>query len=166
MKPSSLRGFGPVGSNGPSMTTTPELPALPEAVAYAGDGVLELLPAVGEGSVWLSHAQQDGQPNALYTAAQLHAYALSALAAARGQEGEDAARLDWLEANELSLVTHREGDGEDGYTIWWSVVRVKRCAGRSSGHPLGDLRAAIDAARQQEEDALVPLDTTAGVDRG
>jgi hypothetical protein len=76
-----------------------------------------------------------------------------ALAAARGQEGEDAARLDWLEANELSLVTHREGDGEDGYTIWWSVVRVKRCAGRSSGHPLGDLRAAIDAAMKEKDRA-------------
>jgi hypothetical protein len=167
MKPSSLRGFGPVGSNGPSMTTTPELPALPEAVAYAGDGVLELLPAVGEGSVWLSHAQQDGQPNALYTAAQLHAYALSALAAARGQEGEDAARLDWIASEYLTVepfdMPTGQGDADVGWRVFQYHGRERKLIAE---HHVDNVRAAIDAARQQEEDALVPLDTTAGVDRG
>ena len=55
---------------------------------------------------------------------------------------KDTERLDWLEANEAHVVSHRERLGE-GWGIWWCVVK----RGRSlSGHPLGSPRAAIDAA--------------------
>ena len=54
----------------------------------------------------------------------------------------DTKRLDWLENNEAHLVSHREKLG-DGYGIWWNVVK----RGKSlSGHPLGRVRDAIDAA--------------------
>jgi hypothetical protein len=134
------------------VTDESKLPALPEAVAY-GRWARGLPPGTRlmryDGVPLVSHEPRAGFDVALYTAAQMHAYASQAVAAV----AEDAGRLDWLEANEMSLVTHREGDGEDGYTIWWSVVRVKKCRGDSvSGHPLGDLRFAIDAARKQEKD--------------
>jgi len=61
-----------------------------------------------------------------------------------GGDAGDAARLDWLEANEADLVTHRESENEAGeYSIWWNVVK----RGESiSGHPLGEVREAIDFA--------------------
>lgn len=66
-----------------------------------------------------------------------------ALLAAR-PGGEDSARLDWLDANEADLVTHRESENAAGeYSIWWNVAK----RGESiSGHPLGYAREAIDAA--------------------
>ena len=68
--------------------------------------------------------------------------------AATRDAGEDSARLDWLESNELALCSEREGFGDDEYGIWWRVVRVKAIKGDSiSGHPLGSVRAAIDAAK-------------------
>ena len=57
-------------------------------------------------------------------------------------EAADTSRLNWLEENEASLTTHREKLA-DGYTIWWNVVKHGRSI---SGHPLGNARAAIDAA--------------------
>ncbi|MBQ3302539.1 MAG: hypothetical protein IJI03_12270 [Rudaea sp.] len=59
----------------------------------------------------------------------------------------DAERLTWLEENEAHLVSHRESFGVDDpecqYSIWWNVVRD---GDSISGHPLGSLREAIDAA--------------------
>ncbi len=55
----------------------------------------------------------------------------------------DTDRLDWLERHEAKLITHREKNSDDGYWIFWNVVK----RGKSiSGHPLGSPRAAIDAA--------------------
>ena len=56
---------------------------------------------------------------------------------------DDSQFLNWLEANEAHLVSHRERC-EDGWTIWWHVVNKK---GRSlSGHPEGSVRAALRKA--------------------
>jgi len=57
-------------------------------------------------------------------------------------EVEDAKRLDWLSSHEANLVSHREMLGE-GYGIWWNVVKRNKSL---SGHPLGSVRDAIDAA--------------------
>jgi hypothetical protein len=62
---------------------------------------------------------------------------------------KDAGRLDWLHDNEAALESHRERFGADGgWTIWWNVVK---CGKSISGHPLGDPRAAIDAAMARKE---------------
>lgn len=61
---------------------------------------------------------------------------------------DDTARLNWLEAREASLVTHREAIDEGEFAIWWTVAgEVRKIRANSiSGHPLGSARAAIDAA--------------------
>jgi hypothetical protein len=60
----------------------------------------------------------------------------------------DAARLNFLEANELDLRVTREPSGLDKgmHAIWWQVCKQKRSYESVSGHPLGSPRDAIDAA--------------------
>lgn len=61
---------------------------------------------------------------------------------------DDADRLNFLESREASLVTHREENDEGEFAIWWTVSgEVRKIKANSiSGHPLGSVRAAIDAA--------------------
>ncbi len=62
----------------------------------------------------------------------------------RIENRKDVERLDWLEQHEARLVSHRERSNDE-YTIWWCVT--DRSGKKSiSGHPLGNPRAAIDAA--------------------
>lgn len=56
---------------------------------------------------------------------------------------EDAARLDWLEANEAQLLSHREQSGDGGFFIMWQVGKNEMSL---SGRPLACPREAIDAA--------------------
>lgn len=61
---------------------------------------------------------------------------------------DDTARLNWLEGREASLVTHREAIDEGEFAIWWTVTgEIRKIRSNSiSGHPLGSVRSAIDAA--------------------
>ena len=77
----------------------------------------------------------------------LFGYPPAAITDGRVVDNEDTALLNWLEANEASLVMHAEtwnvDDPECEYSIWWNVVK----GGKSiSGHPLGDVRETIKAA--------------------
>jgi hypothetical protein len=133
------------------VTTTPELPALPEAVAIGkrskDDGSLfdEIAP-----TGWHTHKArlkelsddpwiEKGRAElvSLYTAEQMHAYA-RAYAAARGQE--DAARLDWLESNEADTFRTSSSNEfcvqiDGGMRQWFAPT----------------LRAAIDAAMKEND---------------
>ncbi len=55
---------------------------------------------------------------------------------------EERELLDWLQANECSLVPHREKGAAEGWEIWWSVCK----RGRAVCHPMGNPRDAIAAA--------------------
>jgi hypothetical protein len=147
--------------------TDDTMPALPVAVAY---GVRDR----SSGKLWFLYVNRDAAegactdtsltPEPLVTLAACEAYA-RALAAARGQE--DAARLDWIASEYLTVepfdMPTGQGDADVGWRVFQYHGRERKLIAE---HHVDNVRAAIDAARQQEEDALVPLDTTAGVDRG
>lgn len=65
---------------------------------------------------------------------------------------DDTKRLDFIDENEISLVSHREQVGDGEYSIWWTACKDEKSI---SGHPLGYVRDAIDAAHlkaaQQKE---------------
>lgn len=62
-------------------------------------------------------------------------------------DSEDAARLDWLDSQEADVRFHRDHDlaGDGEYLI---MVRIVKGEKSISGHPLGYVRDAIDAARK------------------
>lgn len=63
---------------------------------------------------------------------------------------EDAELLDWLEEKHYALHPIKEDQGDDTYTLWWQVTDKRKSI---SGHPLGNIRAAIRAARAAERKA-------------
>ena len=63
---------------------------------------------------------------------------------------EDAELLDWLEEKHYALHPIKEAAGDDQYTLWWQVTDKRKSI---SGHPLGNIRAAIRAARAAERKA-------------
>ena len=63
---------------------------------------------------------------------------------------EDAELLDWLEERHYALHPVKEDQGDDTYTLWWQVTDKDKSI---SGHPLGNIRAAIRAARAAERKA-------------
>ena len=63
---------------------------------------------------------------------------------------EDAELLDWLEEKHYALHPIKEDQGDDTYTLWWQVTDKDKSI---SGHPLGNIRAAIRAARAAERKA-------------
>lgn len=75
-----------------------------------------------------------------------------ALLAEQAQEpkAEDAELLDWLEEKHYALHPIKEAAGDDQYTLWWQVTDKRKSI---SGHPLGNIRAAIRAARAAERKA-------------
>ena len=75
-----------------------------------------------------------------------------ALLAEQAQEpkAEDAELLDWLEEKHYALHPIKEAAGDDQYTLWWQVSDKRKSI---SGHPLGNIRAAIRAARAAERKA-------------
>ena len=66
------------------------------------------------------------------------------------QPAEDAELLDWLEEKHYALHPIKEDQGDDTYTLWWQVTDKDKSI---SGHPLGNIRAAIRAARAAERKA-------------
>ena len=54
----------------------------------------------------------------------------------------DKRRLDWLDANRANLVSITEKWSEEN-VLWWQVQKGKKSL---SGHPVADIREAIDAA--------------------
>lgn len=64
-----------------------------------------------------------------------------------GDSHADTERLDWLETTRLRAVpfSERSNLDEGMEYLWWQIVDGKKSI---SGHPLGTLREAIDAARQ------------------
>ena len=58
------------------------------------------------------------------------------------QQAEDAELLDWLEEKHYALHPIKEAAGDDQYTLWWQVTDKRKSI---SGHPLGNIRAAIRA---------------------
>jgi hypothetical protein len=128
------------------MTPAAELPALPEAPAYVHEGELDACHRLAKRSVGIGQFTGNIKsfPNyePLYTAAQMHAYALSALAAARGQEGEDSKRLDWIEANEADTFRTSSSNEfcvqiDGGMRQWFAPT----------------LRAALAAAMKEKDHA-------------
>jgi hypothetical protein len=63
---------------------------------------------------------------------------------------EDAELLEWLEEKHYALHPIKEDQGDDTYTLWWQVTDKDKSI---SGHPLGNIRAAIRAARAAERKA-------------
>ena len=63
---------------------------------------------------------------------------------------DDAELLDWLEEKHYALHPIKEDQGDDTYTLWWQVTDKRKSI---SGHPLGNIRAAIRAARAAERKA-------------
>jgi len=63
---------------------------------------------------------------------------------------EDAELLDWLEEKHYALHPIKEAAGDDQYTLWWQVTDKRKSI---SGHPLGNIRAAIRAAIAAERKA-------------
>ena len=78
------------------------------------------------------------------------ARALLAAQPAVQQPAEDAELLDWLEEKHYALHPIKEAAGDDQYTLWWQVTDKRKSI---SGHPLGNIRAAIRAARAAERKA-------------
>jgi len=78
------------------------------------------------------------------------ARALLAAQPAVQQPAEDAELLDWLEEKHYALHPIKEDQGDDTYTLWWQVTDKDKSI---SGHPLGNIRAAIRAARAAERKA-------------
>ncbi len=62
----------------------------------------------------------------------------------------DAELLDWLEEKHYALHPIKEDQGDDTCTLWWQVTDKDKSI---SGHPLGNIRAAIRAARAAERKA-------------
>lgn len=96
-------------------------------------------------------------PNVIPTDEQLTAFALGIEAAAqplKAEQAKDAAEdaelLDWLEERHYALHPVKEDQGDDTYTLWWQVTDKDKSI---SGHPLGNIRAAIRAARAAERKA-------------
>ena len=96
-------------------------------------------------------------PNVIPTDEQLTAFALGIEAAAqplKAEQAKDAAEdaelLDWLEEKHYALHPIKEDQGDDTYTLWWQVTDKDKSI---SGHPLGNIRAAIRAARAAERKA-------------
>ena len=78
------------------------------------------------------------------------ARALLAAQPAVQQPAEDAELLEWLEEKHYALHPIKEDQGDDTYTLWWQVTDKRKSI---SGHPLGNIRAAIRAARAAERKA-------------
>ena len=78
------------------------------------------------------------------------ARALLAAQPAVQQPAEDAELLEWLEEKHYALHPIKEDQGDDTYTLWWQVTDKDKSI---SGHPLGNIRAAIRAARAAERKA-------------
>lgn len=96
-------------------------------------------------------------PNVIPTDEQLTAFALGIEAAAqplKAEQAKDAAEdaelLEWLEEKHYALHPIKEDQGDDTYTLWWQVTDKDKSI---SGHPLGNIRAAIRAARAAERKA-------------
>ena len=62
----------------------------------------------------------------------------------------DTELLEWLEEKHYALHPIKEDQGDDTYTLWWQVTDKRKSI---SGHPLGNIRAAIRAARAAERKA-------------
>lgn len=78
-------------------------------------------------------------------------YAAQPLKAEQAKDAaEDAELLDWLEEKHYALHPIKEAAGDDQYTLWWQVTDKRKSI---SGHPLGNIRAAIRAARAAERKA-------------
>lgn len=60
----------------------------------------------------------------------------------------DKRRLDWLDANRANLVSITEKWSEEN-VLWWQVQKDKKSL---SGHPVADIREAIDAAMGEPND--------------
>lgn len=77
----------------------------------------------------------------------------------------DTARLDWLIENDASLTATEERVGCLETVLWWKVTKDRSSL---SGHPLGDARAAIDAAmaRQNAQDETRSANAKAGASGG
>lgn len=58
----------------------------------------------------------------------------------------DKERIDWVEGSRLSVVSHRERSGDEGfYEIWWTVRDIRN---NQITHPNTSWRAAVDGARK------------------
>lgn len=78
-------------------------------------------------------------------------YAAPLLKAEQAKDAaEDAELLEWLEEKHYALHPIKEDQGDDTYTLWWQVTDKDKSI---SGHPLGNIRAAIRAARAAERKA-------------
>lgn len=77
-------------------------------------------------------------------------FARALLAEQAKDAAEDAELLDWLEERHYALHPVKEDQGDDTYTLWWQVTDKRKSI---SGHPLGNIRAAIRAARAAERKA-------------
>jgi len=75
---------------------------------------------------------------------------VAALKARVAELEKDAELLDWLEEKHYALHPIKEAAGDDQYTLWWQVTDKRKSI---SGHPLGNIRAAIRAARAAERKA-------------
>lgn len=84
-------------------------------------------------------------------ASAIEAWNTRALLAEQAKDAaEDAELLEWLEEKHYALHPIKEDQGDDTYTLWWQVTDKDKSI---SGHPLGDIRAAIRAARAAERKA-------------
>jgi len=77
-------------------------------------------------------------------------FARALLAEQAKDAAEDAELLEWLEEKHYALHPIKEDQGDDTYTLWWQVTDKDKSI---SGHPLGNIRAAIRAARAAERKA-------------
>ena len=77
-------------------------------------------------------------------------FARALLAEQAKDAAEDAELLDWLEEKHYALHPIKEAAGDDQYTLWWQVTDKRKSI---SGHPLGNIRAAIRAAIAAERKA-------------
>lgn len=90
-------------------------------------------------------------PASTLAAAQaLNAELVARLEGLEKDAAEDAELLDWLEEKHYALHPIKEAAGDDQYTLWWQVTDKRKSI---SGHPLGNIRAAIRAARAAERKA-------------
>lgn len=74
-------------------------------------------------------------------------YRAMQLAGGVGLDALDARRLDFLEAQHVSLTAIKEPCGDDETALWWQVTKGRKSL---SGHVLPSARAAIDAALAAE----------------
>lgn len=77
-------------------------------------------------------------------------FARALLAEQAKDAAEDAELLEWLEEKHYALHPIKEDQGDDTYTLWWQVTDKDKSI---SGHPLGNIRVAIRAARAAERKA-------------